>query len=266
MKTSWPLIILCFIIYSCTTVGVANKAVLDKFDFGPPEKLRICIYKDAAVSDRQTQEIIAALQKEFVQFGLEIEVPLIKNWKRPAFNGSDILKNFATCPLESPCDRLLALVGRDFKDFLWGTIMPEIHGAVEDLTMTKGFAVAEVGSFNQVISFSSAASISIHETYHLLGCGHGLGVEPCYAQIARVKKIARNSRLAGGDFFPSLTADQSVLITRLGVEKKLKPFQNNTLECETISSKKQIVIQDARIGTPSDFREAKPFSPQIFTD
>jgi hypothetical protein len=123
-------------------------------------------------------------------------------------------------------------VGRNFKDFLWGTIMPEIHGAVEDLTMTKGFAVAEVGSFNQVISLSSATSIAIHETYHLLGCGHGLGAEPCYDQIARVKKIARNNRLAGRDFFPSVILNQRVLITRHDVEKELEPFQTNTLTCE----------------------------------
>jgi hypothetical protein len=100
LKIASLALVLCLTLYSFTTVGVADKVALDKFDFGPPEKLRICIYKDDAVSDKQTAEIIAALQKEFVQFGLEIEIPLIKSWKRPAFNGSDILKNFTTCPLE----------------------------------------------------------------------------------------------------------------------------------------------------------------------
>ena len=237
MKTLWQTLSLCFILFGCTTVGIPDKQALDHMDFGPPEKLRICIYKDVTVSDKQAEEIIVALQEEFSHFGLEIEVPWIKAWKRPAFSGDEILNNFASCPLESPCDRLLALVGRNFGDFLWGTIMPEIHGAVEDVSMTKGFAVAEIGSFNQMLSMSSATRIAIHETYHLLGCDHGLDAKPCYEKIALIKKIARKSRLAGRDFFPSVTLDERILMSRLDVEKKLEPFQNNTHSCEITSRK-----------------------------
>jgi hypothetical protein len=103
--------------------------------------------------------------------------------------------------------------------------------------MTKGFSVAEIGSFNQMLSMSSATRIAIHETYHLLGCDHGLDAKPCYEKIALIKKIARKSRLAGRDFFPSVTLDQRILMSRLDVEKKLEPFQNNTHSCEITSRK-----------------------------
>jgi hypothetical protein len=235
MKTISQTLTLCFLLIGCTTVGIPNKAAIENINFGPPEKLRICIYKDVTISDKQADEIIAALQTEFSQFGIEIEVPWIKPWKRPAFSGDEILNNFVSCPLESPCDRLLALVGRNFGDFLWGLVMPEVHGAVEDVSMTKGFSVAEFGSLNQVVSMGSAARIAIHETYHLLGCDHGLDPKPCYEKIAQIKKFARKSRLAGHDFFPSVPLNHGVLKTRYDVEKKLEPFQNNLFVCEIVS-------------------------------
>ena len=235
MKISWQTIIFCFTLYGCTTIGVPNEEALKNIDFGPPEKLRLCIYKDVTISDKQAEEIIAALQIEFSHFGLEIEVPWIRAWKRPGFTGDEILNNFASCPLESPCDRLLALVGRSIGDFLWGIVMPEVHGAVEDVSMTKGFAVAEIGSINQMLSMSSSARLAIHETYHLLGCDHDIDATPCYEKIALIKKIARKSRLAGRDFFPSVGQDQRVLMSRLEVEKKLEPYQNKTLACEVIA-------------------------------
>ena len=237
MKTSRSILIFYLLLFGCTTTGIPDKQALNQIDFGPPEKLRICIYKDVTVSDKQAEEIIVALQEEFAHFGLEIEVPWIKAWKRPAFGGDEIINNFVSCPLDSPCDRLLALVGRSFKDFLWGMIMPESHGAVENVSMTKGFSVAEIGSFNQMLSMSSAPRIAIHETYHLLGCEHGLDSKPCYEKIAQLKRIARKSRLAGRDFFPSVTLDQKILISRRDVEKKLEPFKSNTLSCEIISNK-----------------------------
>lgn len=238
MKTSWLSLILCFIILSCTMVGIPDKEAIENIDFGPPEKLRICIYKDVNVSKQQADAIIATLQQEFSQFGLEIEVPWVKPWKRPAFAADEILNDFACCPLESPCDRLLALVGRNFTDFLWGIVMPEINGAVEVVSMTKGFVVAEIGSFNQLVSMNSAARIAIHETYHLLGCDHSFDAKPCYKKIKALKMVAKRNRLAGRDFFPSVPLDQHVLISRLDVEKKLKPYQKiRLLTCEDLSQK-----------------------------
>jgi hypothetical protein len=216
-------------------VGIPDKQVIQNIEFGPSEKLRICIYKDINISDRQAADIITALQQEFSHFGLGIEVPWIKPWERPAYTGNEIMQNFAACPLDAPCDRLLALVGRNVKDFLWGIAMPEIHGAVEDVSMTKGFVVAEIGSVNQVLSMSSANRIAIHETYHLLGCDHSIDAKPCYEKIKLVKKIARRNRMEGNDFFPSIPLDMRILFSRAEVEKKLQPYQKlNLVTCESL--------------------------------
>lgn len=52
--------------------------MINMIDFGPPEKLRICIYKDVNISEEQADAVVAALQQEFSHFGLIIEVPWIK--------------------------------------------------------------------------------------------------------------------------------------------------------------------------------------------
>ena len=237
MKLRWQTICLCLLFFSCTTVGIPDKEAIQNIDFGPPEELRICIYKDITISDKQAADIITALQQEFSHFGLIIEVPWIKSWERPAYTGNEIMKNFVACPLDAPCDRLLALVGRNVKDFLWGMVMPEIHGAVEDVSMTKGFVVAEIGSVNQVMSMSSANRIAIHETYHLLGCEHSVDAKPCYEKIKLVKKIARRNRMEGNDFFPSIPLDMQILFSRSEVEKKLETYRKiKLLTCEDISS------------------------------
>jgi hypothetical protein len=237
MKLRWQTICLCLLFFSCTTVGIPDKEAIQNIDFGPPEELRICIYKDINISDQQADDIITALQQEFSHFDLIIEVPWIRPWDRPAYTGDEIMNNFAACPLEAPCDRLLALVGRNFTDFLWGIVMPEIFGAVEDVSMTKGFVVAEVGSLNQLVSMSSAGRIAIHEMYHLLGCDHSFDAKPCYEKIKLVKKIARQNRMAGNDFFPSILLDKQILFSRPEVEKKLESYQKiRLLTCEDISS------------------------------
>ena len=219
----------------CTTVGIPDREAMQKIDFGPSEKLRICIYKDIKLSDQQTDRIIKGLQQEFSHYGIVIEVPWVKPWKRPGYTGNEIMNDFVGCPLEAPCDRLLALVGRNFKDFLWGIMMPEIHGGVEDVSMTKGFIVAEIGSFNQLMSMGSATRIAIHETYHLLGCDHSTDAKPCYEMIKLIKQIARRNRMADSDFFPSVPLDKRILKTRYDVEKKLEPFQSDLLVCEVVS-------------------------------
>ena len=235
MRVRWQTICLCFLFFGCTTVGIPDKQAIQNIDFGPPEKLRICMYKDTNISEQQAADIITALQQEFSHFGLIIEVPWVKPWERPAYTGNEIMKNFAACPLEAPCDRLLALVGRNVTDFLWGMVMPEIHGAVENVSMTKGFVVAEIGSVNQVMSMSSANRIAIHETYHLLGCDHSLDAKPCYEKIKLVKKIARRNRTDGNDFFPSIPLDKQILFSRSEVEKKLEPYQKiNLVTCESL--------------------------------
>ena len=87
--------------------------------------------------------------------GLHIATPWIREWERPAFSQKGIIRDVARRPLTAPCDRILALVGRDARDFLWGVLMPEILGAVETRTNSKGYVVAQVGSLNQVLTFQT---------------------------------------------------------------------------------------------------------------
>jgi hypothetical protein len=122
-----------------------------------------------------------------------------------------ILQEVSAHPLECPCDRLVFFVGRGFRDFLWGMVMPEVLGAVEDTTLTKGYAVAEWGSLRQVLSLLSPEDISVHEFYHLLGCGHGLSATPCYERIAQIKWAARTNRETGRDFFSAMKLSGEIL-------------------------------------------------------
>ena len=129
MKADWRTLILCFFISSCTTVGIPDKTAIQNTDFGPQEKLRICIYKDINISDQQADDIITALQQEFSHFDLIIEVPWVKPWERPAYTGDEIMNNFAACPLADP--------GDDFEVFPEKTEVADIAWA-RDASRIKG--------------------------------------------------------------------------------------------------------------------------------
>jgi hypothetical protein len=60
-----------------------------------------------------------------------------------------------------PCDRLVALVDRNAGDFLWGLVMPEILGEVDNATHTRGYIVATTGSVNQMIEPPSKAAVGL---------------------------------------------------------------------------------------------------------
>jgi hypothetical protein len=216
-----PLLAVCaFLFSSCTMIGLQDMGAVNKRDFGPEERFCVCMYKDDAVSDRRAAEIVSAIREEFEPFGIHVDVPWIRPWQRPGFTSRDILEDIAYRPLEPPCDRLFVLVGRGFKDFLWGVLLPEMNGGVETLTMTKGFAVAELGSLNQLLTLKSPKGIASHEVYHFLGCGHGCLANTCYDQILRIKVAARQNREAGRDFFPAMNFDGRIFWTRGDVNRK----------------------------------------------
>ena len=178
------------------------------------------MYQDVGVSDKTTQTILSAIQEEFAPMGLQVTVPWIRSWERPAFSQKGITRDVAYRPLEAPCDRILALVGRDARDFLWGALMPEILGAVETRTNSKGYVVAEVGSINQVLTFQSPASAAVHEFYHMLGCGHDFSRDDTIQQVRRLKELATRNRLKGSDFFPSMTEKGRVYLSRVSVDRR----------------------------------------------
>jgi hypothetical protein len=178
------------------------------------------VYRDVGVSDETTQTILAALREEFAPMGLHIATPWIREWERPAFSQKGITRDVALRPLTAPCDRILALVGRDARDFLWGVLMPEILGAVETRTNSKGYVVAQVGSLNQVLTFQSPSSAAVHEFYHLLGCHHGIDKEDAYRQVRHIKQLAARNRLQGRDFFPAMSEKGRVYVSRVDVDRR----------------------------------------------
>lgn len=229
-----PLIALVLLLVGCTAISV---------DYNPPDGvpadgqdpvlLRVCVLKDTGISCRQTDRILVALTRQMAQHGIAVSVPWIRDWQRPGFFETDISRSVAAYPLIAPCDRILTLVGRDFKDFAWGLFMPEILGAVELLTRTKGYVVASIGSLNQLLSFRPPAAGAIHELYHMLGCDHGLSGQTCAAKIDAIKEQARRNRKNGQDFFPGVDGAGDLLLTRTAVEAEFNPYLPQAPEAMT---------------------------------
>lgn len=187
----------------CTTVGMHDSETFKAADFGPREELRICVLADDGITEADARRLVAKVGEEFSDFGLAVSVPWVRRWERPAFLMEGIVKNVWLEPLEAPCDRLLALVGRNLGDFLWGLLGMEILGAVDTPTHSRGYVIAETVSLNQI--FSSPSKIAIHESYHFLGCEHGVNLANCYTHIRDLKRIARANRDVGNDFFPGVS-------------------------------------------------------------
>ena len=189
-------------------------------ELGTHVDLQLCMYKDSQISDRQATDIISAIQNEFSQYGVNVQVPVIKPWQRPSFKHQGILNDIAKRPLEPPCDRLMALVGRDVRDFLWGVFLPEVLGAVETRTHTKGYVVAEMGSFNQLMSFRSPAEAAIHEFYHMFGYAHGDDQQTIVSKIAHLKRMALSNWQSGQDFFPGISSEGTLYLSRREVDQR----------------------------------------------
>lgn len=213
-------LVLLAVLSACTSIGVPLRSRPALHEFGPEMEICLCVYQDTGVSDETTQTILTAIRDEFAPMGLQVTTPWIRPWERPAFSQKGITRDIAKRPLEVPCDRILALVGRDARDFLWGAVMPEILGAVETRTNTKGYVVAEVGSLNQVLTFQSPSGAAVHEFYHLLGVGHGLDKRDAYDQVRRIKDLAARNKSEGRSFFPAMTAKGRIYTTRAAVDRR----------------------------------------------
>jgi hypothetical protein len=200
---------------ACTTVGSHTKEHAT-VDFGPAATLRVCLLKNESVPAERADELIAAVNKEFEPYAIEVVVPWVRPWTRPGFEYEAITDEIDSHLLEAPCDRLVGLVDRNAGDFLWGLLMPEVLGAVEPATHTHGFVVAGYGSPNQI--FLPPTQVAVHEFYHLLGCPHGLTLTKCYHVIAEIKAKS----VPDADFFPGVTAKGEYLTTRESVNAVLQ--------------------------------------------
>ncbi len=191
----------------CTTIGV-DTAEIRKVDFGEPISLEVCLLKHPDVKQERADLFIAAVNKEFADFGITLTVPWVRDWERPAFTVDGILKDILSRELEAPCDRLVGLVDRHAGDFLWGLLLPEVLGAVDSQTRTRGYIVANFASLNQ--AFTPVEFAAMHEFYHLVGCGHNVSKSKCYHAISALKA----SRPADSDFLPGVGEEGDYILTR----------------------------------------------------
>ena len=206
-------LVLVALLTGCTSLGAHDATALQRTDFGPPDTLRICVLlDDEDVSQTEAAQLMQVVNKELSLYNLRVDVPWYQHWHRPGHGGMKIIENLAGRKLTPPCDRMMALVGRDLGDFLIGLLGFEALGSVDTVTHTRGYVFAELESINQIITPPSAAAV--HETYHLLGCEHALTMSGCYERIAALKAAAVLNRQNGNDFFPTYTLQGQLILRR----------------------------------------------------
>lgn len=201
----------------CTSIGATG--VLPEMNMGPNVDVNIAVYKDKNVSDERANSITTAIHDEFLQYGLNIKVAEVKEWKRPAFTHKGIFEDIARRPLVD-VDRNIALVGRDARDFLWGMLLPEAGGATELWTRTRGYVVAEIGSLNQALMLQSPQAAAVHEFYHMLGIDHYDGRKLICEKIIRLKQAAIKNREGGNTFFPGVDEHNKLVLTRAKADRR----------------------------------------------
>lgn len=202
---------------ACTSLGTPDEAAVARTDFGPEETLRVCVLLDEPkITPQKAAPIIASIAQELAKYNIRVDVPWIRSWQRPPGGGMAIIEALAAEQLAPPCDRLFALVGRNFGDFLIGLLAVDALGSVDTVTSTRGYVAANVGTVNQVFVPPQAAAV--HEAYHLLGCQHDRSMTACYARIDRLKEAAAENRVNGVDFFPTYSRRGQLLMTREAVD------------------------------------------------
>jgi hypothetical protein len=221
-----PVVLALVVFAGCTSMGHHHPAARQQHDFGPVETVNLCLYVDQGISEDEARALIDNAWRDEAQlYGIELRIVEVKQWSRPAFRMEGILQALRQEQLEAPCDRIFAMLNRHLGDFLWAFVGPEVLGAVNDETLTHGYAAARVGSFNQLMT--PPLEVTRHEIYHLLGCGEHFDMTGCYAQIARLKEWKRAS---GGDFFPAWDLQKKqMLASRDAVNRRLEPWRRTSV-------------------------------------
>jgi hypothetical protein len=211
-------VVLALVLGACTSMGPHKQAARQQIDFGPPQTVGVCLYLDDGITEQAGRSLVKeAWRSEAPLYQLDVEVVKVKRWPRPAFQMEGIMAALRQERLEAPCDRILALIGRNVGDVIWGVVGPEVLGAVNDETLTHGYSVARWGSVNQLVM--SPVDVTRHEIYHLLGCGDHNDMARCYRQISDLKAY-RQAR--GGDFFPAWDfINRQLLASREDVNARL---------------------------------------------
>jgi hypothetical protein len=191
--------------------------------FGAPDRVALCVLADEGISEERARELIDdAWREETSLYGLRVEVASVTAWRRPAFAADGIIQGLLREPLGPGCDRIFALVNRHAGDVVWGLLLPEVLGAVNDETLTHGYAVVGRASLNQV--FMPPVEVVRHELHHMVGCDAHFDMERCYRQIAMLKHRRQDH---DADFFPAWDRiNQRMLVSREAVRLRLEPLTN----------------------------------------
>ena len=204
--------VLVLALSGCTSVGGFTERPAAMPDNG--FTLRVCVLRDSALPEATVDELFSVWQRELAPLGIRPVVSEVSVLPRPSFTAFGAFRALERHELGPDCDRLTFLVGRNAADALYGIAsvilgMPELYGAVDDLTHTRMYVVAETVTPLHVM-FGGARQGIIHEGYHLLGCGHWSWAD-CYRQIDKLKELARDKPT---DFIPALTETGRVFMTR----------------------------------------------------
>jgi len=199
----------------CTSVGTHTRE-RNALGYGPPMQLRVCVLHTPGVAPQRIDALIHAVNDEFAGYGIEVVVPWSRPWQRAGFTHGRLFDDIAHRELEAPCDRLVAFVDRNAGDALWGLVMPEVLGMVDEATHTRGYVVATRASLNQL--FVPPSKATVHEFYHLLGCPHSGTMDACYRQIAALK----GAHAADADFVPGVDQTGAFVMTRENANQTLR--------------------------------------------
>jgi hypothetical protein len=186
----------------CTSMGWDNVALRDTYNFGPPEKVRMCVYLDDGVTRQDASTLLDSWNEEGSIYNLYIDPVSFKHMSRIGFFHNEILAQVDSIPLGPTCDRVIYFVNRNAGDVLYGLAainlgLPEVLGEVDDATLTHGFVVARLATLNQLVMTPS--DVTQHELFHMMGCPEHFDMADCYRRIHDLK-LAEAKLNASGYF------------------------------------------------------------------
>lgn len=189
--------IIGFIVVGCTTVGIHDPTVREQFRLAEEMRtVRLCAYLDDGITLQQVQTLLAdAWDADVEGVGIRWEIVDAGSWPRSGFTYFSLREAADSLPLLPHCDRAMLFLGRHFGDVLWGLAaivmpLPEVSGYVDDEAHLRGYVVATRATLLQVIWMTPVSTLR-HELYHMLGCGHGSNLAPCYPAIRALKAASR---------------------------------------------------------------------------
>ncbi len=227
--------LLLTLLSACTSLGSHNMETLGQIDFGPRHTLRMCVYRDAKISEAQARQVIEAVDKEFDQYALDVSIPWIRIWKRHNNSEVAVIDELTPLALEPPCDRVMGLDSRHAGRAQWLVVLQESLGAVELVTRTRGYILYTAALKGD--SSDDPDMVAIHEAYHMLGCDHDTDMTACYRKIASMKEAARSNMGTREDFFPGISISGKLITSRKETDQLLRlSFERNGINIGRVAN------------------------------